>query len=104
MRALFHEGLLGWIDSVSRGPLGVLAGSDFAQISAELERVHLGGALDGHARWAPEDLAPAHGRSADGGMATIGGGTTSSRSRSSSRSCTAGSRTRGASRRGSSPS
>lgn len=74
MRALFHEGLLGWIESVSRQPLGVLAGSDFAQISAELERVHLGGALDGHARWAPEDLVPAQGQVRDGGMATIGGG------------------------------
>ncbi len=74
MRGLFHEGLLGWIDSVSRRPLGVLAGSDFAQISAELERVHLGGALDGHARWAPEDLVPEHGQVRDGGMATIGGG------------------------------
>jgi len=74
MRALFHEGLLGWIDRVAKRPLGALAGADFAQISAELERVHLGGALDGHARWAPEDLVPADGQVRDGGMATIGGG------------------------------
>ena len=74
MRALFHDGLLGWIDEVSRQPLGVLAGSNFAQIGAELDRVHLGGALSGHARWAPEDLVPSSGQVRDGGMATIGGG------------------------------
>lgn len=74
MRALFHDGLPGWIDEVSRQPLGLLARSDLAQLTAELERVHLGGGLAGHARWAPEDLVPAQGQVRDGGMATIGGG------------------------------
>lgn len=75
MRALFHDGLLGWIDEVGKRPLGVLAGSDFDQLTRELDRVHLGGALAGHAMWAPEDLVPEDGGQVrDGGMATIGGG------------------------------
>lgn len=74
MRGLFHEGALGWLDAVRRAPLGLMARVDLAAIEAELERVYLGGALDGHARWAPEDLAPADGVVRDGGMATIGGG------------------------------
>ncbi len=74
MRALFREGLVGWIDAVRRRPLGQLARADVAQIEAELGRVHLGGALDGDPRWAPEDLVPAEGIVRDGGLATIGGG------------------------------
>lgn len=74
MRALFREGLLGWLDAVGKRPLGQLARSDMAQIAAEVERVHLGGGLDGDPRWAPEDLVPDAGIVRDGGLATIGGG------------------------------
>lgn len=74
MRALFHEGALGWLDEVRRTPLGMLARIDLDTIEAELSRVHLDGALDGDARWAPEDITPADGLVRDGGIATIGGG------------------------------
>ncbi len=74
MRALFHDGLLGWLAAIAKAPPGVLARSDIGQLEAELDRVHLGGAMTGHARWAPEDLVPADGHVRDGGMATIGGG------------------------------
>lgn len=75
MRALFHEGLLGWLAALREGPLGMMARVDLAELERELDRVHLGGALDGDARWAPEDLVPADGAPIrDGGMATIGGG------------------------------
>lgn len=74
MRALFREGLVGWLDAVRRRPLGLLARVDLDQLEAELSRVHLGGALDGDPRWAPEDLVPADGVVRDGGLATIGGG------------------------------
>jgi tRNA-splicing ligase RtcB len=74
MRALFHDGLLGWLAAIAKAPPGVLARSDIGQLEAELDRVHLGGAMNGHARWAPEDLVPDDGHVRDGGMATIGGG------------------------------
>ncbi|MCB9700356.1 MAG: RtcB family protein [Myxococcales bacterium] len=74
MRALFREGAIGWLDAVRRRPLGMMARVDLAAIEAELERVHLGGALDGDPRWAPEDLVPSEGTIRDGGLATIGGG------------------------------
>ncbi|MEZ4450727.1 MAG: RtcB family protein [Nannocystaceae bacterium] len=74
MRGLFHEGALGFLDAVKRAPLGLMARVDLGAIEAELERVHLGGALDGRARWAPEDLVPTDGVVRDGGLATIGGG------------------------------
>lgn len=74
MRALFSEGLVGWIEAARRRPLGQLARADLEQIEGELGRVHLGGALDGDPRWAPEDLVPADGIVRDGGLATIGGG------------------------------
>lgn len=73
MRALFRDGLLGWLDALGQ-PLGQLARSDLAQIAAEVERVHLAGGLEGDPRWAPEDLVPAEGVVRDGGLATIGGG------------------------------
>jgi tRNA-splicing ligase RtcB len=74
MRALFHDGLYGWLAALAAGAPGVLARSDLAQLEREVDRVHLGGALAGHAKWAPEDLVPADGHVRDGGMATIGGG------------------------------
>lgn len=74
MKALFHDGLYGWLAALGDAPPGALARADLDQLTAELDRVHLGGALAGHARWAPEDLVPADGHVRDGGMATIGGG------------------------------
>ncbi|MBK8263440.1 MAG: RtcB family protein [Nannocystis sp.] len=75
MRGLFHEGLPGWLAAVRAAPLGMMGRVDLEELEREVERVHLGGALDGDARWAPEDLVPAGGEPLrDGGMATIGGG------------------------------
>jgi tRNA-splicing ligase RtcB len=75
MTALFHDGLLGWLAALGKHGPGALARSDMAQLEGELDRVHLGGALPGHARWAPEDLVPTDVTYVrDGGMATIGGG------------------------------
>lgn len=74
MQGLFREGLVGWLAAVRRRPLGQLARADLDQLEQEIDRVHLGGALDGDPRWAPEDLVPADGVVRDGGLATIGGG------------------------------
>ena len=74
MRAMFREGALGWLDEVKRSPLGMLGRVDLRAIEEELERVHLGGALDGDPQWAPEDITPEDGIVRDGGIGTIGGG------------------------------
>lgn len=74
MRGLFRAGLPGWLEAVRRCPLGQLTRADLDQLEQEIDRVHLGGALAGDPRWAPEDLVPAEGVVRDGGVATIGGG------------------------------
>jgi tRNA-splicing ligase RtcB len=74
LRALFHEGLVGWLLSVGEDPRGLVARADLAQLEAELPRVFAEGSLSGHARWAPEKLLPPAGVVRDGTLATIGGG------------------------------
>jgi tRNA-splicing ligase RtcB len=78
-RALFHEGLPGWVTEVvgrpkGSEPLGRLAQADGDQLERELDHVHLGGGLSGNARWAPEGLLPEQGMVRDPGLATVGGG------------------------------
>jgi len=74
MQALFREGLTGWICATEGAPLGALRGSDFAQLTAEVDRVHLDGGLTGDIRHAPEGLVPNDGVVRGGGLGTIGGG------------------------------
>lgn len=75
MRALLTHGLLGWLEAAAPDPLGALVASDFAQIEAELERVHRLGSEEGDAQWAPESLLPAdRGVFRDSYLATVGGG------------------------------
>jgi len=73
LRALFHEGLTGWLLSVGQDPQGLVAAMDLDQIEAELPRIVAGGSMDGHAAWAPEKLLAAD-VVRDGALATIGGG------------------------------
>lgn len=74
MRGLFRHGLPGLLSEVAVGPTGCLARSELDQLFREVDRVHLGGSLDGDVSWAPEDLVPEEGVVRDGGLATIGGG------------------------------
>jgi tRNA-splicing ligase RtcB len=55
-------------------PMGDIIFSDLNQLAAEIDRVYLGGSLNGTTRWVPEKLVPADGLVRDGGLATIGGG------------------------------
>lgn len=73
-RAMFVEGLPGWVRAQSRGARGRARLVDWAQVEAELARVHLGGGLPGSLRWAPTDLVPPDRVLRDDGLATIGGG------------------------------
>ena len=74
MRALFSQGLLGWLDALRDRPSGCMAAADVDQVEAEAERVMGLGSLGGAVRWAPHDLVPEHGWVRDGGLGTIGGG------------------------------
>ena len=73
-RAMFENGLIGWLSQMSLQPRGSVTQSDFAQLWQETERVHFNGSLDGNLRWCPEDLIPETGLVRDGDLATIGGG------------------------------
>lgn len=72
--ALFQYGIVGWLDSMLDAPMGDIIFSDLNQLAAEIDRVYLGGSLNGTTRWVPEKLVPADGLVRDGGLATIGGG------------------------------
>lgn len=73
-RAMFDDGIPGWLEQMSQQPMGSVAKSDFAQLWAEIERVQFLGSLAGSARWAPSELVPAAGLVRDGDLGTIGGG------------------------------
>ncbi|HBE17367.1 MAG TPA: RtcB family protein [Cyanobacteria bacterium UBA11149] len=73
-RALFQYGIPGWLDKTIDTPMGSFVKSNFDQLSGEIDRVYLGGSLNGAIKWAPEELIPAEGVVRDGGLATIGGG------------------------------
>ncbi len=73
MTAMFRGGIPAWLAAARAAPRGRGRAIDYAQLERELARVHLGGCLQGHERWAPQDLLEGE-LIRDGGLATIGGG------------------------------
>ena len=73
-RAMFSDGIPGWLEQMSQVPLGSVAQSDFSQLWREIDRVQFLGSLQGNAKWAPIELVPAAGLVRDGSLGTIGGG------------------------------
>ncbi len=73
-RAMFTDGIPGWLEQMAKQPMGSVAKSDFNQLWREIDRVQFLGALNGNARWAPSELIPAAGLVRDGDLGTIGGG------------------------------
>lgn len=73
-RAMFNDGIPGWLEQMSKTPLGSVTRSDFAQLWQEIDRVHFLGSMAGNTRWAPSELVPAAGLVRDGDLGTIGGG------------------------------
>ncbi|WNZ63734.1 RtcB family protein [Myxococcus sp. MxC21-1] len=71
--ALLRDGVQGWLLETLEQPLGCAGRADLAQLDAEVSRIHLGGGLKGHPRWAPESFTR-EGLVRDAGLATIGGG------------------------------
>ncbi len=74
MRALFQDGVIGWLDTMLNSPTGSFTKSDFTQLASEINRIFLGGAMDGNWKLAPAELVPDAGLVRDGSLATIGGG------------------------------
>jgi tRNA-splicing ligase RtcB (3'-phosphate/5'-hydroxy nucleic acid ligase) len=74
MRALFENGVVGWLDTMFNAATGSFVKSDFTQLSSEIDRIFLSGAMDGNWKLAPSELVPDVGLVRDGGFATIGGG------------------------------
>lgn len=74
-RALFREGLPGFLAVAEKHAQGLLSRADFPQLWKELEKVYLEGCLPGNPEWAPSDYQIGPGDTLrDGGLATIGGG------------------------------
>ena len=73
-QAMFNEGIPGWLEQMTKAPMGSVAHSDFAQLWREIDKVQFLGSLQGNARWAPVELVPAAGLVRDGSLGTIGGG------------------------------
>jgi tRNA-splicing ligase RtcB (3'-phosphate/5'-hydroxy nucleic acid ligase) len=73
-RAMYRDGIPGWLEQMSTTPMGSVAKSDFAQLWQEIDRVQFLGSMAGNARWAPSELVPAAGLVRDGDLGTIGGG------------------------------
>ena len=73
-RAMYQDGIPGWLEQMSTTPMGSVAKSDFAQLWQEIDRVQFLGSMAGDARWAPSELVPATGLVRDGDLGTIGGG------------------------------
>ncbi|MFB2921438.1 RtcB family protein [Aerosakkonema funiforme] len=73
-RALFQYGIPGWLDAMLDAPTGSIVKSNLDQLADEIDRVYLGGSMNGDWKWAPEELVPDTGIVRDGGLATIGGG------------------------------
>jgi tRNA-splicing ligase RtcB (3'-phosphate/5'-hydroxy nucleic acid ligase) len=74
MRALFQDGVLGWLDVIFEAPTGSFIKSDFSQLAKEIDRIFLNGSMEGNWKVAPFELVPDEGLVRDGGLATIGGG------------------------------
>ena len=73
-RAMFNDGIPGWLEQMSKTPMGSVAKSDFGQLWQEIERVQFLGSMTGNVRWAPSELVPLTGLIRDGDLGTIGGG------------------------------
>jgi tRNA-splicing ligase RtcB (3'-phosphate/5'-hydroxy nucleic acid ligase) len=73
-RAMFNDGIPGWLEQMSKQPLGSVAQSDFAQLWREIDAVQFLGSMAGNPCWAPSELIPAVGLVRDGDLGTIGGG------------------------------
>jgi tRNA-splicing ligase RtcB (3'-phosphate/5'-hydroxy nucleic acid ligase) len=73
-RALFEDGIPGWLEQMSKTPMGSVARSDFGQLWQEIDRVQFLGSMSGNARWAPSELVPESGLVRDRDLGTIGGG------------------------------
>jgi tRNA-splicing ligase RtcB (3'-phosphate/5'-hydroxy nucleic acid ligase) len=73
-RAIFSDGIPGWLEQMTKTPMGSVAKSDFAQLWREIDAVQFLGSMAGNARWAPSELIPATGLVRDGDLGTIGGG------------------------------
>jgi tRNA-splicing ligase RtcB (3'-phosphate/5'-hydroxy nucleic acid ligase) len=74
MRALFQDGVLGWLDAMFSAPTGSVIKSDLPQLGKEVDRIFLNGSMEGSWKLAPSELVPDQGFVRDGGLATIGGG------------------------------
>ncbi|MBW4617254.1 MAG: RtcB family protein [Desmonostoc vinosum HA7617-LM4] len=82
MRALFEDGVPGWLDAMLDHPTGSVVKSDLHQLTQESDgfanafgqRIFLGGSMDGSWKLAPPELVPDDGLVRDGGLATIGSG------------------------------
>lgn len=73
-RAMFNDGIPGWLEQMAHNPIGSVAKSDFAQLWREIDSVQFLGSMAGNARWAPSELVPTAGLVRDGDLGTIGGG------------------------------
>ena len=73
-RGIFNDGIPGWLEQMTKQPLGSVTKSDFAQLWQEIDAVQFLGSMAGHTRWAPSELVPAAGLVRDGDLGTIGGG------------------------------
>jgi tRNA-splicing ligase RtcB (3'-phosphate/5'-hydroxy nucleic acid ligase) len=74
MQTLFQHGATGWLDAMIDQPTGSFVKSDFDQLAKEIDQTFLKGSMNGHTRWAPDELVPTEGLVRDGGLGTIGGG------------------------------
>jgi tRNA-splicing ligase RtcB (3'-phosphate/5'-hydroxy nucleic acid ligase) len=73
-RALFQHGVMGWLDAMLGKPTGSVVKSDWQQLTEEVDRIFLGGSMDGDWKLAPEELVSDKSLVRDGGLASIGGG------------------------------
>lgn len=81
-RAMFNDGIPGWLEQISKTLRGSVTRSNFAQLWQEIDalgetlrdRVHFLGSMAGNVRWAPSELIPVAGLVRDGDLGTIGGG------------------------------
>lgn len=74
-KALFENGLLGWLEVIESNPLGQLEASNCNQLLSEIEKVYACGGEHGDTRWAPSYLLESDREIIrDSYLATLGGG------------------------------
>lgn len=74
MRAMFTEGVPGFLEVAARQPVGSLARMDLAAASTEVDAIFARGSLAGDDAHAPEPLVAGDGVIRDDGLATVGRG------------------------------